>query len=223
MASGLAHELNQPLMAIIGYTDHCLHTMDSNEYDPEHCRELLEDTAREAKRAGEIIKRMRRLVSKRAPKRAQADLNRTVEESVQLIRPGLDVEIALDLGESLPQVLVDRVQIQQVILNLAQNAVHAMANSESDDRDLTLRTGLEEDEGFLYVEVIDTGPGLAPEDLERLFDPFFTRKPDGLGLGLSITRTIVESHGGELSVSQNERSGLTFRFTVPLMSNDQSA
>lgn len=220
MASGLAHELNQPLMAIIGFTDHALHSLDADEYETDRLKEMLHDTAREAKRAGEIIKRMRRLVSKRESQRAPADLNQAVHESVQLIRPGLDVAISLELGDSLPKVMIDRIQIQQVILNLAQNAVQAMNTAESENRDLTLRTGKDEDGSFQFVEVVDSGPGLPPEDMERLFDPFFTRKPDGLGLGLSITRTIVEAHGGKLSVSTNTPCGLTFRFTVPTAKSD---
>lgn len=213
MASGLAHELNQPLMAIIGFTDHCLHLLRTGEGKTGRCEEILEDAVKEAQRAGEIIKRLRRLVSKRVPHHSLADINQTVSETVQLIRPGLQVEIRQDLDPSLPKIRIDRIQIQQVILNLAQNAVQAMDASASERRELTLRTGSQHH--HLVVEVEDTGPGLAPEDLERLFDPFFSRKRDGLGLGLSISRTIVESHGGKLSVAQNGHGGLTFRFVLP--------
>lgn len=213
MASGLAHELNQPLMAIIGFTDHCLYMMRDGETDKDKCMEILGDAANEAKRAGEIIKRMRRMVSKRVSQQSLSDMNQTVSETVRIVRPGLSVDIELDFDDSLPKILIDRIQIQQVIINLAQNAVQAMDGGASDQRRLTLRTG--KGSGNLYVEVSDTGPGLAPEDLERLFDPFFTRKADGLGLGLSISRTIIESHGGKLTVSRNNHAGLTFRFELP--------
>ncbi len=215
MASGLAHELNQPLMAIIGFTDYCLHELRSDRVNSERCVETLQDAAKEAKRAGEIIKRMRRLVSKRPAQHAPADLNETVVEAVQLLRPGLVVQVDMALGNDLPKAIIDRVQVQQVIINLAQNAVQAMTNAKSSERRLLLCTGQCDDSEQVFVEVSDTGPGLPQEDLERLFDPFFSRKPDGLGLGLSISRTIVESHSGKLTVSKNEETGLTFRFTLP--------
>jgi signal transduction histidine kinase len=216
MAAGLAHELNQPLMAIIGFTDHCIHSIETGKSEPEQLTRTLQDTSREAKRAGEIIKRMRRLVSKRTPVRETVEINDIVNESVDLIRPGLDVQIKMELGEALPTAKVDRVQMQQVILNLAQNAVQAMKDSDCESCELTLRTDTTEKE--LIVEVADNGPGLPQETLERLFDPFFTRnKPEGLGLGLSITRNIVESHGGELTVKSNDTQGLTFRFTIPVL------
>ena len=216
MASGLAHELNQPLMAIVGFTDHCLHMLESKQNDSELFSESLRDASREARRAGEIIKRMRRLVSKRPSQQSATSLNDTVRESVQLLRPGLDTEVSLELDTALSDVQIDRIQIQQVILNLAGNAVQAMDNAESSERRLTVRTGLTDSRKAAYVEVSDTGPGLPQEDLERLFDPFFSRKEGGLGLGLSISRKIVESHGGRLSVSENARHGLTFRFTLPV-------
>lgn len=218
MASGLAHELNQPLMAIIGFTDHILYMMRNSQGDTDRCMELIEDAGKEAKRAGEIIKRMRRLVTKRSVQRKVVCLNATVSETVPLIRPGLHVNISLDLNQSLPSVSIDQVQIQQVILNLSRNAVQAMKSLPAADRSLLLRTGLSD--GDAYMEISDSGPGMPPEDLDRLFDPFFTRRPDGLGLGLSISRTIVEAHEGRLTVRRNKHAGLTFRFTLPLQMNE---
>lgn len=215
MAAGLAHELNQPLMAIIGFTDHCIHAIQTRNAEPEELTRPLQDTAQQAKRAGEIIKRMRRLVSKRTPVRESVAINEVVNESVELIRPGLEIQIKMELADALPIANIDRVQMQQVILNLAQNAVQAMKDCDGPPCELTLRTAA--NESNLIVEVQDNGPGLSQENLERLFDPFFTRnKPEGLGLGLSITRNIVESHGGELSVRPNQTRGLTFRFTIPV-------
>lgn len=214
MASGLAHELNQPLMAIIGFTDHCIHAIETGKNDPDRMTAMLKDTSQEAKRAGEIIKRLRRLVSKNITAREASNLNDIIKESVELLRPSQDVAIELALEASLPQTVVDRIQIQQVVLNLGQNAVQAMAANDDIPAKLTLRTGQVDEE--LFVEVVDTGPGMTPENIERLFDPFFTRnKPEGLGLGLAISRKIVEAHGGELNVTANEGTGLTFRFTIP--------
>ncbi|MEO2015025.1 MAG: ATP-binding protein [Fuerstiella sp.] len=152
-------------------------------------------------------------MTKRRSQPTSVNLNKAVAETVPLIRPGLHVGISLDLDESLPRVMVDRVQIQQVILNLARNAVQAMSSLEADHRELLLRTGSADE--VVFVEVTDTGPGMSVADLERLFDPFFSRKPDGLGLGLSISRTIVDAHGGRLTVKKNDRTGLTFRLTLP--------
>jgi C4-dicarboxylate-specific signal transduction histidine kinase len=214
MASGLAHELNQPLMAIIGYTDHCIHAIENQTDDPERMTTILRDTSREAKRAGEVIKRLRRLVSKNITSRETSDLNEIVRESVELLKPGMDIAINLELSDSLTETTVDRIQLQQVVLNLGQNAIQAMESNEGQPTNLTVRSGQVDEE--LFVEVVDTGPGLSPENIERLFDPFFTRnKPEGLGLGLAISKKIVEAHDGELTVQANEESGLTFRFTIP--------
>lgn len=213
MASGLAHELNQPLMGIIGFTDNVLYMMDHDLGDTDKCRQLIEESGKEAKRAGEIIKRMRRLVAKRETQRSRSSLNKIVSETIPLIRPGFHVNIHQDLDNSIPRVSADEVQIQQVILNLARNAVQAMVDVKDNDRELLLRTGTSG--ATVFVEVSDTGPGMSVEDLDRLFDPFFTRKPDGIGLGLSISRTIAEAHDGELSVRKNELTGLTFRFELP--------
>lgn len=219
MASGLAHELNQPLMAIIGFTDHVLYLSRNGQADADQCIELMEDTVREAKRAGEIIKRMRKLVTKRSAERRAINLNKAIAETVPLIRPGLHVGISTELAPELPLVMADRVQIQQVILNLARNAVQAMHKLEDADRELLLRTGVSD--GMVYTEVSDTGPGTSIDDLDRMFDPFFSRKPDGLGLGLSISRTIVEAHGGKLTVCKNDLTGLTFRLTLPISGKEE--
>ena len=215
MASGLAHELNQPLMAIIGYTDHCIQAIDNNRNDPEKMKTLLHDTSREAKRAGAIIKRLRRLVSKSTTSREASDLNEIIRESVELLKPSMDAEISMELENNLPKAMVDRIQLQQVVMNLGQNAIQAMESSDSDVVRLKIKSGQSGDN--LFVEVVDSGPGLAPENIERLFDPFFTRnKPEGLGLGLAISKKIVEAHDGELTVKSNEDHGLTFRLTIPL-------
>ena len=214
MASGLAHELNQPLMAIIGYTDHCIQSIENNSDDPEKMTTLLHDTSREAKRAGAIIKRLRRLVSKGTTSREASDLNEIVRESVELLKPAMDVDISVELEDNLPNAMVDRIQLQQVVMNLGQNAIQAMEASDAHPVRLKIKSGQSGDD--LFVEVVDSGPGLDPENIERLFDPFFTRnKPEGLGLGLAISKKIVEAHDGQLTVQSNEDSGLTFRFTIP--------
>jgi two-component system sensor histidine kinase TtrS len=216
MASGLAHELNQPLTALVGFTYGCLQMLESDQVDLPQVRQYMRDASAEAKRAGEIIKRMRRLVSKRPPQQTTVDINELVRDTILLLGPGLSVQLNVELADQLPRVTADKVQIQQVLLNIARNAVQAMDAVEMADRKLTIKTEDVADEQCVAVEVSDTGPGLPPEDLEKLFQPFFTRKSDGLGLGLSISRSIIESHAGQLSVRPNVQGGLTFRFTLPL-------
>jgi len=216
MASGLAHELNQPLMAIMGFADACLQKLISGQHDPEGCRPVLEDIASEANRAGEIIKRLRRLVGRHSAESSPVDLNELVYDTVPLFGRATGVTISLNLAERLPLVTADRVQIQQVLLNLAQNAIHAMTSGDREKKYLTIATGLDQGDETLFVEVADTGPGLSDEHLNRVFQPFFTQKPGGLGLGLSISRSIIEAHAGKMGVVRNAEGGLTFKFALPL-------
>lgn len=218
LASGIAHELNQPLMAIIGFADTCLEMVHGHQYDTDLFEDVLQDAGTEARRAAQIIKRMRRLVGRQASEQTLGDINQAVAETIPLIRPGMGISIREQLQDPLPLALIDRVQIQQVILNLASNAVHAMKGMDSTARKLTIRSGNGETDATLFVEVSDNGPGLEQEDIERLFQPFFSRNPDGLGLGLSISQSIVEAHGGRITANSNDDGGLTLRFTIPVAS-----
>jgi signal transduction histidine kinase len=216
MASGLAHELNQPLTALIGFTYGCTQLLDADDVEIERVKQYMKEASAEAKRAGEIIQRMRRLVSKRPPQQTLVDINELVRDTIPLLKPGLDVHLEVNLAEDLPRVMADKVQIQQVLLNIARNAVQAMDAVDTPKRKLTIKTEVLADERCVFIEVSDTGPGMPPEDLNRLFEPFFTRKSDGLGLGLSISRSIMEAHAGQLLAQPNPQGGLTFRCTLPL-------
>lgn len=221
MASGIAHELNQPLMAVTGFSDVCLQLLDSNESDRGQLRELLTDIASEAHRAAEIIKRLRKLVTKRPTQKLRCDLNEIVQETVTLLDKQTRVSIELNLSDNLPKVNADRVQIQQVLLNLTTNGLQAMTSNNGEPKQLTICTGTDND--TVFVEVSDTGAGLSAEDFERLFQPFFTRKPNGLGLGLSISQSIIEAHSGELTARRNKGRGMTFLFTLPIARKTASA
>lgn len=221
MASGIAHELNQPLMAISGFADVCLQMLDSDQLDRGQFTEILRDIASEAHRSGEIIKRLRRLVTKRSTQRSLCDLDELVRDTVTLLGKQTEASIELKLSGQLPEVFVDRVQIQQVLLNLANNALQAMASNNGEPQKLTIHSGADRD--TVFVEVSDTGDGLSSEDFDRLFQPFFTRKPDGIGLGLSISRSIIESHSGELTAKRNSGRGMTFLFTLPIARESSSA
>ena len=221
MASGIAHELNQPLMAVTGFSDVCLQLLDSNNSDRGQLKELLTDIASESQRAAEIIKRLRKLVTKRPTQKLRCDLNELVKETVSLLDKQARASFELNLSNDLPNVRVDRVQIQQVLLNLTTNALQAMASCSGGPQQLTIRTGT--DKGTVFVEVSDTGAGLSTEDFDRLFQPFFTRKPNGLGLGLSISRSIIEAHSGELTARRNTGRGMTFLFTLPIARKTENA
>ena len=219
MASSLAHELNQPLTAIVAYTRSCLRRMSDDRWEDKEVRDEIElemqKAADQAKRGAEIIQRLRRLVSKREPKRVAFSINESIREVTELVAAELRanrVELHLELDESLPTAHADRVQIEQVLLNLLRNGIEAMSNAGG-----TLRVRSARDlQNNIEVKVIDSGVGADAKTLDRLFDPFFSTKETGLGLGLSISRSIIESHRGKFSVAPNLDRGLTFRFTLPI-------
>ncbi len=214
MASALAHELNQPLSAIASYMKGPVRLLDSGTPDLDRIRSALTAAGEQALRAGEIIRRLRAFVGKgEAAMRIEA-LPKLLEEAGALAMTGArDAGIRLDftLSPKLGPVLADKVQIQQVVLNLMRNSVEAM--SEAPVRNLTVQAN-PLDGGWVEVLISDTGPGLAPEIQERLFQPFVTTKAEGMGVGLSICRTIIEAHGGELTAWNRPDGGAVFRFTL---------
>ena len=223
MASNLAHELNQPLTAIVAYAGSCLRRLRSDQWDEAELIDELEKTAKQAKRGGEIIKRLRRLVSRRESERAPTDINDSIRDIAAFLEwesraRGVCVRLVLD--DSLPSVQADRVQIEQVLLNLMRNGLEAM--EDVDQPELTVKTGLAADSSNdIEVQVIDQGRGCDPDMLSWLFEPFFTTKPDGLGLGISISRSIIALHSGSLSLRSNEDRGLTFYFTLPIRAEER--
>lgn len=215
MASGLAHELNQPLAAILNYTHGSLRRMESAAWDSAAVRGAIEEVAAQAERAGEIIRRLRGFMRRREPRQDRQDVNELVEEVVRFLVPETrrsQVKVMLDLAEPLRPVHVDSIEIEQVILNLVRNAIEAMECEPPGQRQLTIRTL--QSERFVEVQVSDKGPGLPHAVRERLFDPFFTTKPTGAGLGLPISQSIIESHGGRLWGENNPGGGATFHFTL---------
>ncbi len=214
MSSGLAHELNQPLTAIMNYVKAARRTIEGLD-DPRAVRavELVDKAAGQTTRAGQIIRRLRDFVEKGETHRKLEDINTTVSEAVALgLTAVADVDRRFEYAAGLPEVMIDRIQIQQVVLNLVRNAVEAMAGQPR--RELRVTTTAAPD-GAVEVLVADTGPGLPPEVLERLFQPFVTTKENGMGIGLSLCRTIVDAHGGELSATTGEGGGALFRFRLP--------
>lgn len=216
MAAQLAHELTQPLGAIANYAAGCRRRLEATPGQPAELIGAVDRIGREALRAGEIIRRLRGLVRKAEPRRMPVDVNALVREVAELLDGEArerGVAIDLSLQPALPDVDADAVEIEQVLINLARNALEAMQESPGDTPTLTVATRLQ-DAALVEVTVRDTGPGLA-NGAEVIFEPFHTTKPHGLGMGLAISRTIVEAHGGTLAALPNPIRGATFRFTLP--------
>jgi len=223
MASTLAHELNQPLSAIANYAQGCVIGIEELP-EQSDMREPLQEIARQSLRAGQIIRHLREFVMRGDTERAPEDIRKLVEEAGALALVGSrerGVRSVFDFAPGAELVSVDRVQIQQVMINLMRNAMEAMRDSPT--RLLTIRTSpSENDADSVLVEVSDTGPGIADEIAAQLFQPFVTTKAGGMGIGLSITKRIIESHGGSISVRRNSHGGATFSFTLPVYEEDQA-
>ena len=218
MASGIAHEINQPLTAISTNAQASMRLLESNPPDTGLCVEVMERIASQAARAGEIIRQLRRFVRKEPLERSEVDINSLVGAVVVLIRPELrraNVRLVLDLQPNLPGIAVQPIQIEQVILNLAKNAIEALNEMPAGQRSLMIQTNLISDD-LIRVTVRDTGPGLNAAILDHLFDPFVTSKPDGMGLGLSISNGIIQAHGGRLTAISPAEGGAEFSFFIPL-------
>jgi PAS domain S-box-containing protein len=217
LAASIAHEVNQPLAAVVTNAAACLRWLDRDPANLNEARATLRSIINDGNRAGEVIQRVRALVNKTTDRKA-LHINEVVNEVMSLVQHELfshRVALRLELAPALPPVLADRIQLQQVILNLVINGIEAMQPVTDRPRELVIRTRQDETDQVL-VTVSDCGVGVAAEDVDRLFDAFFTTKSGGMGMGLSICRSIVNAHGGRLSASGNAGPGATFQFTLPL-------
>jgi two-component system sensor kinase FixL len=206
--------LNQPLSAVGNYINGARRLLEAGA-EPATIKDALERASVQTLRAGDIIRRLRDFVQKGETERRIESLSKLVEEASALALLGIkdtEIRVAIRLDGSMDQILADRVQIQQVLLNLIRNSVDAMIASPL--RRLTISSRAVEDE-MVEVSVADTGEGMSEEVLEKLFQPFVTTKPTGMGVGLSICRTIIESHGGRIWTEPNSPNGAIFRFTLP--------
>lgn len=216
MASGLAHELNQPLCAISTYADAVARTLKSGASATEAACETLERISAQAERAGMIIRRLRDLVAKKQPEPQAVSVNHLILDVIELLQPEFtarSVTVRRELMAALPLAMADPIQIEQVVLNLARNAAEAMSQDPV-PRELIIRTRVD-GEGCIEVAVRDSGPGVPDTAMEQVFSPFFTTKENGIGMGLSISRSIIEAHGGRIWVANNSDGGACFGFTVP--------
>lgn len=218
LSGALAHELNQPLAAILSNAQAALRFLKQNGPEHEEFREILKDIAEEDKRAGAVIQRLRALLKKGETKYQSLDLNEIVKDVLRLIHSDLltqNVNVTTRLEKTLPKINGDFVQIQQVMLNLILNACEAMTLNSASDRALTVSTEVNENNQVSFA-IEDTGPGIDPNLLDRIFEPFVTTKQQGLGLGLSISRSILSAHNGSLLARNNVNQGATFYMVLPV-------
>jgi PAS domain S-box-containing protein len=221
MSASIAHEINQPLAAIVTNAGATLRLLSRDVPDIRDARAAIADVIKDAHRAGEVIRRIRAFSKKAHPQMMQLDINEVVEEAVKLVQHEAvryRVTIRSEFASGLLPVRGDRIQLQQVIVNLAINGMEAMSTVRDRDRALIVRTQRQHSDGVL-VAVEDGGVGIEPENVDRVFNPFHTTKPDGMGMGLSICRSIIEAHGGRVWASTNAGPGMTFQFMISAMGN----
>jgi len=217
MSTGIAHELNQPLSAIVNFSNGCARRLRQDVGGKEELLSALEQIANQANRAAEIIKRLRALVTRQHMVRNEVDLNHLVEEVCELLAHDLrknEVSVERHLHPDPLPAKVDAVQIEQALLNLVRNALDSMSERDPIDRHLVIRSGIKKD-GLIYVSVKDNGSGISPSDAEHLFDAFFTTKETGMGMGLAITQTIVDHHHGKIHADSWPGKGSTFTIELP--------
>ena len=222
LTASIAHEINQPLAALITNAEACMSWLGRSPPDLAAARRSVEWIVEDANRTSEVIRRVRALAKKTDTDKAQLDINELVREAMALVQRELsrhEVSLRMELAPGLPAIYGDRVQLQQVIINLVMNAIEAMQSVTDRPRRLAMRSG-RDDLGRVFLTVADCGAGVSEADAERIFTPFFTTKSGGMGMGLAICRSIVEAHAGRLSTFPNEEGGATFQFVLPLHQED---
>jgi signal transduction histidine kinase len=225
LAVSIAHEVNQPLSGIVSNGSACLRFLAGDPPNVAEVREAVRDIVRDGKRAGEVIARIRALTKTAATAREKLNLNETIRDVLALLGDEAkrkNVFIRTQFADDLSLVSGDRVQLQQVLLNLVMNAMEAMSGIEGRARHLVITTR-NIDPNQAQVTVEDSGIGLDPKTTPRIFDPFYTTKPGGMGMGLSISRSILEAHGGRLWATVNDGPGTSFHFTLPTCHDEESS
>ncbi len=225
LAASIAHEINQPLAAVVTNANACLRWLTGPTPNLDEAQAAVARIARDGNRASDVIGRIRALVKKSATEQAHLDINEVIQEVLGLIQTEIrknEVVLRMKLAPDLPRILGDRVQLQQVILNLMMNGIEAMSAVTDRSRDLLIRSCRYESDKVL-IAVQDSGTGLETESLDHLFTAFFTTKPKGMGMGLAISRSIIEAHGGKLWASPNDGPGATFQFTLHVGSKEEEA
>jgi C4-dicarboxylate-specific signal transduction histidine kinase len=223
LTASIAHEVNQPLAAVVANAEACLRWLDRDTPDLAAARRSVEWVINDGCRASDVVRRVRALANKTDIEKVPLDVNNVVREAIALVQRELGnhgVSLRTEFAPALPTIMGDRVQLQQVIINLVMNGIEAMQPITERPRELVIRSG--QDTQYVRVSVTDCGIGISAENASRLFNAFFTTKSSGLGMGLSICRSIVEAHGGRLSACPNEGPGATFQFILPPHQEDGS-
>jgi signal transduction histidine kinase len=217
-AASIAHEVNQPLAAIVANGDAAIRWLSKTPPDLDEALAGLRNVVRDGNRASEIIASIRSMFNRSTAEKVSLNSNEVIREAIAVFQSELQngqVSVRTGLMEGLPRVVADKIQLQQVILNLIANAVDAMSSVSDRTRVLHVRSELDRSDGVL-ITVEDTGLGIAPNDIDRIFEPFFTTKSSGMGMGLSICRSIIEAHGGRLTASTGRPHGSVFRIVLPV-------
>jgi C4-dicarboxylate-specific signal transduction histidine kinase len=218
LTASIAHEVSQPIAAAVINAQAALRFLGTQPPALDDAREAVIRIAGDGQRAGDILSRIRVLFKNGPPRKEQFDLNEAIQDVIAVIRSEVlrhGVSLQTQLASDLPPIAGERIQLQQVMLNLTLNAVEAMAGLDEGIRELHITTEMEAAGGVVLVAVLDSGPGLDPTNVEHVFDPFYTTKPDGMGMGLSICRSIIAAHGGRMWATARQPRGALFQFTIP--------
>ncbi len=218
MASGMAHEISQPLAAIVNYTQGCVRYLQNDNHDSTQLVEIMKKAVAQAERAGEVIHRLKNFFCKGQIFRSPCKVNSLLRETVSLIRSDLNnakTKIDFELDKSVPLISADKIQLQQVVLNLIQNAIEAMNETDMKARRIKIRSN-PADLHNIEIVINDSGPGFSKELVHKVFQPFFTTKAHGRGMGLAICRSIIEAHGGKFTINPNSNNNSWIRFTLPI-------
>jgi C4-dicarboxylate-specific signal transduction histidine kinase len=224
LTASIAHEVNQPLAAVVSNAEACLRWLGRGTPDLDEARNSVECIINDGNRASEVIRRVRALANKADIEKAPLGINDVVREVVALVQGQLvshQVSLRLELASALPMILGDRVQLQQVMINLMMNGMEAMQSITDRPRELVIRS-LQDETQQVLVSVADCGGGISAENADRLFNAFFTTKSSGMGMGLSICRSVMEAHSGRLWATANVPHGATFQFTLPVNADTAS-
>jgi C4-dicarboxylate-specific signal transduction histidine kinase len=217
MATSIAHEVRQPLTAIVTNAETSLRWLERDDVSMAKLKQLTSRIISNGRRAGDIVQRISEMAAKHEPRQALLDLNEVVEEALLFVRHDIEtwsIGLSVAYGARPPRVTGDRIQLQQVVVNLLVNSVQAIVQGSGSARRIDLCTGVDED-GAVVFSIRDTGPGIADENLERIFDSFFTTKDAGMGIGLAVCKSIVAAHGGRIAVSNHPAGGARFQFWLP--------
>jgi two-component system, LuxR family, sensor kinase FixL len=219
LSATIAHEVKQPLAAIVMTAETSLRWLSRDEPNIAKVEQLMRHVVSAARRASDIVQHIRSMATKHEPELTPIDLSEVVDEALLLIRHEIEsksIDLSVKLGVGLPFALADRIQLQQVIVNLLVNSIHAVTQVEGSMRRISLEAGADKDDA-VFFSIRDSGPGIPDENLDRVFESFFTTKKDGMGIGLAICQSVITTHGGSIAVSNHPEGGAQFRFTLPAM------